>query len=252
MISKKGFGKYSQNSHDYLKNVMILMQSGNIVEAENILLSLKSKKVLNHIGFHLLGIIYRTKSNYSLALDYLNQSLKLNPLYADAYSDIGALYIEMNNIPLAIKYLQKSLEINPNKLSPNNNLGILFRKLGKVQLALKFFFKALDIDSNNSGLHFSIGQIYDELNDFEKAILHYKKSVFIDEKNGNALIGLFCMYLKTFDWNSINKISSKLYNFGTNSFQGGQPMTLLFNNDDPYKQKLMAKNFFNNVLREKF
>ena len=34
MISKKGFGKYSQNSHDYLKNVMILMQSGNIVEAE--------------------------------------------------------------------------------------------------------------------------------------------------------------------------------------------------------------------------
>ena len=64
MISKKGFGKYSQNNHDYLKNVMILMQSGNIVEAEKILLSLKSKEVLNHIGFHLLAIIYRTKSNY--------------------------------------------------------------------------------------------------------------------------------------------------------------------------------------------
>ena len=45
-----------------------------ITDYENILLSLKSKKVLNHIGFHLLGIIYRTKSNYSLALDYLNQS----------------------------------------------------------------------------------------------------------------------------------------------------------------------------------
>ena len=177
----------------------------------------KSKKVLNHIGFHLLGIIYRTKSNYSLALDYLNQSLKLNPLYADAYSDIGALYIEMNNLPLAIKYLQKSLEINPNKLSPNNNLGILFRKLGKLQLALKFFFKALDIDLNNSGLHFSIGQIYDELDNFEKAILHYKKSVLLDEKNGNALISLYAMYLKTFDWNSINKISSKLDNFGTKS-----------------------------------
>ena len=140
MISKKGFGKYSQNSHDYLKKVMILMQSGNIVEAEKILLSLKSKKVLNHIGFHLLGIIYRTKSNYSLALDYLNQSLKLNPLYADAYSDIGALYIEMNNIPLAIKYLQKSLEINPNKLSPNNNLGILFRKLDMFRQSTKLIF----------------------------------------------------------------------------------------------------------------
>ena len=40
MISTKGFGKYSQNSHDHLKNVMILMQSGNIVEAEKILFSL--------------------------------------------------------------------------------------------------------------------------------------------------------------------------------------------------------------------
>ena len=198
-----------------------------------------------------MGIIYRTKSNYSLALDYLNQSLKLNPLYADAYSDIGALYIEMSNIPLAIKYLQKSLEINPNKLSPNNNLGILFRKLGKLHLKLKFFFKALDIDLNNSGLHFSIGQIYDELDDFEKAILHYKKSVLLDEKNGNALISLYAMYLKTFDWNSINKISSKLDNFGTKSFQGGQPMTLLFHIDDPYKQKLMAENFFNNVFKRK-
>ena len=251
MISKKGFGKYSHNSHDYLKNVMILIQSGKILEAEEILLSLKTKKGLNHIGFHLLSIIYRTKSDYSLALEYLNQSIKKDPFYADAYSDIGALYIEMNNIPLAIKYLQKSLEINPNKLSPNKNLGILFRKLGKLQLALKFFFKALDLDLNNSGLHFSIGQIYDQLDNFEKAILHYKKSVLLDDKNGNALISLYAMYLKTFDWNSINNISSKLDDFGTEFFQGGQPLTLLFHNDDPYKQKLMAENFFNNVFKRK-
>ena len=93
MISKKGFGKYSHNSHDYLKNVMILMKSGKILEAEEILLSLRAKRVLNHIGFHMLAIIARTKSDYSLALEYLNQSLKMDPFYADAYSDIGALYI---------------------------------------------------------------------------------------------------------------------------------------------------------------
>ena len=103
----------------------------------------------------------------------------------------------------------------------------------------------MKIDSNNSALNFSIGQIYDELNDFEKANIYYKKSVSLNEKNGNAFISLYCLYLKTFDWNSINKISSKLDNFGTTSFQGGQPLTLLFHNDDPYKQKLIAENFFN-------
>ena len=83
MISKKGFGKYSNNSHDYLKNVMILMKSGKILEAEKILLSLKTKRVLNHIGFHFLAIISRTKSDYSLALEYLNQSLKMDPFYGE-------------------------------------------------------------------------------------------------------------------------------------------------------------------------
>ena len=251
MIAKKGFKKNSYTRPDDLKNIIVLMQSGKILEAEEILLSLKAREVLNHIGFHLLAIISRSKSDYSIALEYLNQSIKLDPLYSDAYSDIGGLYIEINNLPLAIKYLQKSLEINPNKFSPNNNLGIVFRKLGKIKVALNFFLKALKINSKNSALNFSIGQIYDELNDFEKAIIFYKKSLFLDKKNGNALISLYCIYLKTFDWISINKISSKLDNFGTNFFQGGQPLTLLFHNDDSYKQKLIAENFFNNVFKRK-
>ena len=115
MISKKGFGKNSRIRNDYFKSVMVLMQNGKILEAEENLLSLKSKGVLNHIGFQLLAIICRSKSDYALALEYLNQSIKLDPLYSDAYSDIGGLYIEINNLPLAIKYLQKSLDSHSDK-----------------------------------------------------------------------------------------------------------------------------------------
>ena len=249
--SFKGFGDDKYKRFGDLKIVQSLMMKGEISEAEKILLSIKSKKGLDHIGFYLLANICRIKSKHLLALEFLQNSIKLNPLYADALSDIGAIYIEINNLNLAKKYLHKSLEINSDKLSSNINTGILYRKLGNIQLALKYFSKALEIDSNNSNLNFSIGQIYDGLGDFKQAIFYYRKSVSLDQKNGNAFLGLYTVYLRTCAWQSIANINSRLINFGTQFFEGGQPLALLFHDDDPYKQKMRAINHFNHHFKRR-
>ena len=97
MIKKKGFGDFSSKKVEDLETVKNLMQIGKIKKAEEILLSLKERKKLDHVGLHLLATIYKFKSEYSLALNLLLQSIKLEPLYVEAYSDIGAIYIENNN-----------------------------------------------------------------------------------------------------------------------------------------------------------
>ena len=38
------------------------------------------------------------------------------------------------------------------------------------------------------------------------------------------------------------------YEFGTKYFKGGEPMTFLYHDDDPHKQKLRAELFFNNYV----
>ncbi len=250
-MRKRGFGESSFLNNEELNAVKNLMHEGKITEAQGILLSLKAKKKLDHIGLHLLATIYKFKSEHLIALKLLNQSIKLDPLYAEAYADIGAIYIEINNVSMAIGYLEKSLEIKPKGLAPNINLGLVYRKLGKYKVALKYFSQALNINPNNSNLNFNIGQIYEQYKDFNKTIFFYRKSLLANPKNGNALVQLFKIYLKTFDWRSIKDINTKLSEFGTKYFEGGEPMTFLYHDDDPHKQKIRAELFFNNYFKRK-
>ena len=251
MPKKRGFGESSFENSGALKAVKNLMNEGKISEAEGLLLSLQARKNLDHTGFHLLATIYKFKSEHLIALKLLKQSIKLNPLYAEAYADIGAIYIEINNLSMAIGYLEKSLEIKPEGLGPNINLGLVYRKLGKYKIALKYLSQAIKINPNDSNLNFNIGQIYEKNNDFNKAIFFYRKSLLINPKNGNALVQLFKIYLKIFDWRSIKEINTKLNEFGTKYFEGGEPMTFLYHDDDPHKQKLRAELFFNNYFKRK-
>ena len=251
MLQKKGFGESSFNNIEDFKVAQNLMREGKIAEAERLLLSLKARKKLDHIGLHLLATIYKFKSDHLLALKLLNESIALDPLYAEAYADIGAIYVEVNNLSTAIGYLKKSLEIKPEVLGPNINLGLVYRKLGKYRIALEYFSNAIKINPNNSNLNFNIGQIYEQYNDFNKAILFYKKSFLINGKNGNALVKLFNIYLKIFDWRSIQEINKKMSEFGTKNFEGGEPMTFLYHEDDSHKQKLRAELFFNNYFKRK-
>ena len=92
MNKNKGFGRSTSKYKNQIITIKKLMNIGNFSEAEKLLLSLEAKNQLDHIGFHLLGMIYKLKSDYLIALKLLIKSITLNPLYAQSYSDIE-LYI---------------------------------------------------------------------------------------------------------------------------------------------------------------
>ena len=244
MSQKKGFGESSLKKNEDLKAIQTLMRKGKIAEAERLLLFLKDRKKIDHIGIHLLATIYKIKSDHFSALKLLNQCIELDPLYAEAYADIGAIYIQIDNLSMAKRYLEKSLDIKPKGLGPNINLGLIYRKIGKYKIALNYFSRAIKIDPNNSNLYYYIGLIYEKLGDYDKTIFFYRKSFNINPKNGNAFTQLFYLYLKNFDWRSIKLINSKLNEFGIENFEGGNPSIFLYYDDDPNKHKLRSEQFF--------
>ena len=249
MNKNKGFGRSTSKYKNQITTIKKLMNIGNFSKAEKLLLSLEAKNQLDHIGFHLLGMIYKLKSDYSIALKLLIKSINLDPLYAQAYSDIGAIYLEIKNISMAIRYLEKSLEIEPKGLSSNINLGLAYRILGKYKISIKYYSQALKINPNNSTLNFKIGELYEKLMDFNKANFFYRKSFSIDPNNRRAIFNSYRLNLKNFDFNSINNINSILSEFGTKFYEGGEPLTLLYYDDDPLKQKLRAELFFKNYFK---
>ena len=77
MNKNKGFGRSTSKYKNQIITIKKLMNIGNFSKAEKLLLSLEAKNQLDHIGFHLLGMIYKLKSDYLIALKLLNKSINL-------------------------------------------------------------------------------------------------------------------------------------------------------------------------------
>ena len=69
------------------------------------------------------GDIFFTKDMLDLAESWYQLSIKINPRYAIAYSNMGVICEKRNQIDSAIDWYRQSLDINPESASTHKNLG---------------------------------------------------------------------------------------------------------------------------------
>ncbi len=129
-------------------------------------------------AYNNLGIYYRTKGIYDMAIDYFFNSLyimeDLNDIngIARSYNLIGIIYYFLDNYDLSLEYYNKALEINIQQQDKkwiagnSNNVGMIYEILGDYSKALEFYFKALEtnIELNNKAWlannYGNIGSLY--------------------------------------------------------------------------------------------
>ncbi|RLD65001.1 MAG: hypothetical protein DRI95_09650 [Bacteroidetes bacterium] len=129
-------------------------------------------------AYNNLGIYYRTKGIYDLAIDYFFNSLyimeELNDIngIGRSYNLIGILYYYLENYNLSLEYYNKALEINIQQQDQkwiagnSNNIGMIYEILGDYSKALEYYFKALEtnIELNNKAWlannYGNIGSLY--------------------------------------------------------------------------------------------
>lgn len=139
-----------------------------------------------------VGGIYQHQKKYSLALDYLNRSLKLTEetntmsVKARALTDLGSYYFEMGDLAAAADYQSKALAIRNEMNIPNaavTNMIFLAEisvKLHKPDEAIDFLSKALKIADELQvkqkmyQIHLIFSQIYRIKGDLLKALFHFE------------------------------------------------------------------------------
>ena len=103
------------------------------------------------IVYNDLGIVYKSKREYKLALNNYLKSYEIRELLNDSKNmagvlhNIGHIYHSLNNLEFAIKYVNKAIPIN--KLNSNfnwlgfnyNELGLIYKELGKYKIAEEKF-----------------------------------------------------------------------------------------------------------------
>ena len=231
------------------KDINELIQNKEYKTAEKLLRKLYVKNEIDYLELHQLAFINIIKSNNIEAINFLKKSIEKNPNYPNSYSDLGSLYLKGNHISEAKKCFIKSLDFNKNLFSSLNNLGIIYKNQREYKLAIKYFLNALRVNPKNYLVVYNLAQLFDALEDYDKAKEFYLKTLNLNPSYGNAIVAFYNLLLKTFEWRIINKFEPKLKNFGVKSFQGGEPLTFLYLDEENHVRKLRAINFFNSNFR---
>jgi tetratricopeptide (TPR) repeat protein len=127
---------------------------------------------------------------YREAIDAYEQSLKIDPDFADAYINLGVDYYELGKYEKAIDAFKQAIRIKPDLLPAYNKLGAAYIICGEYSKAVDTFKKILEIDPNNVPAHFNLGIAYflkGDVFDAQEECLTLKN---VDKKRSDNLFDL--------------------------------------------------------------
>ncbi|HXH17610.1 MAG TPA: tetratricopeptide repeat protein [Chitinophagales bacterium] len=110
------------------------------------------------------------------SIQLLDEVLKKNMFYAEAYFLKGMVFKEIGDTSKAISNFQTAVEQNPNYYDAYMQLGLLLTKK-KNKLAPDYFSNALKIDSTSYEARYGIAMYYQEVKNYTKALELYRQMI---------------------------------------------------------------------------
>lgn len=135
-----------------------------------------NKKAINLEGGVYVGPDWIDITNPKLSLEFLRQSILLDPNNANTYVLQGFFYKEIDQYHQAIKAYNQAIRLDPNHSEAYSNRGETYYKLGQQQHAIKDFNKALRLDPNNIHAYYSRGLFYYNIGQIDHACYDYQKA----------------------------------------------------------------------------
>ncbi|MBT8380874.1 MAG: protein kinase [Ignavibacteria bacterium] len=136
--------------------------------------------------FYLKAVSYPyTVEGNRIAIEMLNNSVKLDSNYAHTYLELGIRNHLMSQVgegtrqahDIAVKSMLKALELKSDLLPALANLALFYTDVGRHEEAHELLMRALEINPNDAWLHFSLSY-------------HYRYVGFLEESKKEAEIAL--------------------------------------------------------------
>jgi len=102
----------------------------------------------------------RTSYDFSGAISYFEEALKLEPRNIDILQALSDSYAHSNNLRIGITFLDKAISIDSMNLGLYNDRGLMYYKLCENNNALLDYNKALQIDSTNPIVYLNLTLVY--------------------------------------------------------------------------------------------
>lgn len=129
-----------------------------------------------------LANTYSLTGDFKTAIKYINDALKIDEYYRDAYVLKGSIYKLSDKYELALSSYQTALQIDPDFFMGHLNTGWLLTEMGNHKLALEYYRNAVNLEPENINAIYGVAKSLQDLERFDEAISEYKKLAKIEPK----------------------------------------------------------------------
>jgi tetratricopeptide (TPR) repeat protein len=133
------------------------------------------------ILYHREAVELIKQTKYAQAIVYLRKVLDLNPVFYDAYTNLGACYLYQGILDSALVMLKIADGVNPYNASTIINIGTAYLRKGEYTQAEKLFLKSLRIDSTGQNAMTGLASVYLSLNQFDRSLDYVTKVYTLTE-----------------------------------------------------------------------
>jgi len=116
-------------------------------------------------------------SDPKMAVEYLNNALKLQPDYADAYNSRGIAHASLGQYQRAIENFNEAIHLKPDYAMVYNNRGFAYSNLGQYQRAIEDFNEAVHLNPDYTKAYNNRGNAYYSLGQYQRAIENYNEAL---------------------------------------------------------------------------
>jgi len=149
-------------------------------------------------AFLLCGNIHYRRGEYELAAEKYTRAHEINPKSAQASVNLGASYAASNKYEKALEAYQKAKNLSPHDVRISLAIAGIYSKMKKPSEALSEYENVLKAQPRQGGEKALVGagNAAWECGENEKAVEYYQKALAVNLRSYEALLGLGIVMLK--------------------------------------------------------
>lgn len=156
-----------------------------------------------------LSELYYAVQTYERALVLVNEVIALDPNNFGAFYFKGLLIRDSKqDTTLALQYFQKSIDLNPNFINGLDMMGVTLATAGDT-FAKFYYARVLSIDPNRDDIYYKLGVFYMEQDEINKALENYTKALSLNPRNSDAHYSLGFIHIQLKQYSDAKKYFSR-------------------------------------------